>query len=259
MEVYHICRIAVAPLRKEPSDRSEIVSQLLFGDRVKVLEKTEKWCFVSNLFDGYEGWMDYKQLEKISEQQFQDHQSYIYLAPAQFSNIVIGPNQTPYYLSPGSILPYYNNGICILGEKKFEVNFMPVIPNASDFDAEVESVAKFFENSPYLWGGRTLFGIDCSGFAQTVYKLTGIDIRRDASQQAEQGELVDFLASARTGDLAFFDNEEGKIIHVGIMLGNDKIIHAAGFVKIDPIDDQGIFNQELNNYTHKLRIIKRFS
>jgi cell wall-associated NlpC family hydrolase len=91
-----------------------------------------------------------------------------------------------------------------------------------------------------------------------VYKLLGVQLKRDASQQAEQGQLVDFLTSARLGDLAFFDNAEGKITHVGLMLGNDKIIHAAGKVRIDPIDDQGIFNQDLGRYTHKLRIIKRF-
>ncbi len=258
MEIYHVCRIAVAPLRKEPSDRSEIVSQLLFGDRVKVLEKTEKWCFVRTVFDSYEGWMDHKQLKKISEQQFFNEDKFCALAPIQLDNTIIGPNGGKYYLSPGSILPFYKDGFCFLGDKKFEVKFNPLTPNPEDFNSNVENFAKFFENSPYLWGGRTLFGIDCSGFVQTVYKLFGINLRRDASQQAEQGEVVDFLTGANTGDLAFFDNEEGKITHVGLMLGNDRIIHAAGFVRIDPIDGQGIFNAELAKYTHKLRIVKRF-
>jgi cell wall-associated NlpC family hydrolase len=258
MDSYHVCRIAIAPLRKEPSDRSEIVSQLLFGDRIQLLEKTEKWCLVRTLSDNYEGWMDYKQLEKIAEPQFLDQQGFKYRSPVQLDNTLVGPNGTKYYLSPGSILPYYENGSCYLGEKKYEVKFEPIVPNPLDFKNNVEAISKFYENTPYLWGGRTLFGIDCSGFVQMVYQLNGIQLRRDASQQAEQGEIVDFLASAQLGDLAFFDNEEGKITHVGLMLSNDKIIHSAGFVRIDPIDDQGIFNVELGKYTHKLRIIKRF-
>jgi cell wall-associated NlpC family hydrolase len=162
-------------------------------------------------------------------------------------------------LSPGSTLPFYQNGFCAIGDEKFEVKFHPMISDRENFSQLVEQTAKFFQNAPYLWGGRTLFGIDCSGFSQIVYQLLGIQLQRDASQQAEQGQLVDFLTSAIAGDLAFFDNEDGKIIHVGIMLNNHQIIHAAGKVRIDPIDDQGIFNPELGKYTHKLRIIKRFA
>lgn len=258
MDNYHVCRLAVAPIRKEPSDRSEIVSQLLFGDRVEVLEKTEKWCLIKTRHDSYEGWMDYKQLQKIADVLYADEQGYQYLTSTQLDNTLIASNGTKYYLSPGSTLPYYENGFCFIGDQKFEVTSKPFIPSKAGFKLNVEQTAKFFENTSYLWGGRTFFGIDCSGFVQTVYKLNGIQIRRDASQQAEQGEIVDFLASAELGDLAFFDNEDGKITHVGLMLGNDKIIHSAGMVRIDPIDDQGIYNAELGRYTHKLRIIKRF-
>ncbi|TCC92076.1 hydrolase [Pedobacter frigiditerrae] len=258
MNNYHVCRLAVAPIRKEPSDRSEIVSQLLFGDRVEVLEKTEKWCLIKTHHDNYEGWMDYKQLQKISELQFHDEKAYTALTPLQLDNTLIANNGTKYYLSPGSTLPYFEDRFCYLGDERFEVKSTPIIADKTKFKIEVEAIAKFFENTPYLWGGRTLFGIDCSGFVQIVYKLNGIQIKRDASQQAEQGEIVDFLASAELGDLAFFDNQDGKITHVGLMLSNDKIIHSAGKVRIDPIDDQGIYNAELGRYTHKLRIIKRF-
>lgn len=259
MEIYHVCRIAVAPLRKEPSDRSEIVSQLLFGDRVLLLEKTEKWCLVKTHHDQYEGWMDHKQLQRITDLQYKDEQSYRYVTSVNFDNRLVDDAGTVYYLSPGSTLPFYEDGYCYLGENRFEVKTEPFIPNVADFATKVEGTAKFFLNSPYLWGGRSFFGIDCSGFVQTVYKLLGLSLRRDASQQVEEGELVDFLASARMGDLAFFDNEEGKIIHVGMMLSNDKIIHSAGKVRIDPIDNQGIYNMELDRYSHKLRVIKRFS
>ena len=258
MDNYHVCRVAVAPLRKEQSDRSEITSQLLFGDRVAVLELTEKWCLVKTYDDEYEGWMDYKQLHKITSLQFFNDEAYQFVTPAQLDNTIVANNGSKIYLSPGSTLPYYDNGFCYLGDNKFEVGSKPFIPNKAAFKLNVRSTAKFFENVSYLWGGRTFFGIDCSGFVQAVYKLNGIQLKRDAAQQAEQGETVDFLASAELGDLAFFDNEDGKITHVGLMLGNDQIIHAAGMVRIDPIDDQGIYNQELGKHTHKLRIIKRF-
>lgn len=258
MEIYHVCRVAVAPLRKSAADSSEIVSQLLFGDRVILIEKTEKWCYVKTHHDNYEGWMDYKQLQILPKIQYKEENAYHFITKPQLDNTIIDSKGTKYYLSPASTLPFYDGGVCYLGNEKFEVTVEPFIPDAANFMNEVEKVALFYENTPYLWGGRTLFGIDCSGFTQTVYKLLGLNIRRDASQQAEQGKLVDFLASAKLGDLAFFDNEEGRITHVGLMLSNDKIIHAAGKVRIDPIDDQGIYNAELGKYTHKLRIIKRF-
>jgi len=258
MEIYHLCRVAVAPLRIEPSDRSEIVSQLLFGDRVLLLEKTEKWCRVITHHDQYEGWMDYKQLKLIREAVYHDESLYTYVTPLRPDNVLSVANGTKYYLTPGSTLPGYHNGWCHIGDEAFKVLFEPFVPDREKFCENVEKTALFFENTSYLWGGRTFFGIDCSGFVQMVYKLNGVQLRRDASQQAEQGNVVDFLASATLGDLAFFDNDEGRITHVGLMLNNHEIIHSAGRVHIDPIDDQGIYSKELGRYTHKLRIIKRF-
>ena len=119
--------------------------------------------------------------------------------------------------------------------------------------------ALLYLNAPYLWGGRTHFGIDCSGFTQMVYKLNGHKLLRDASQQATQGEPLSFIEESEPGDLAFFDNEEGTITHVGIMMADHHIIHAHGQVRIDHMDHTGIYNAELKKHTHKLRVIKKIA
>jgi hypothetical protein len=256
-QTFAICRVAVAPVRALSSDKAEITTQLLFGDQVEVLEKAEPWWRIRNAYDDYEGWIDFKQLTEIPETTYQ--QQHVALAPLSVSNKVIGADGSTYYLAASSNLPGYKDGICELGKEKFQVLFQPLSLSGQATGASLAESALFFQNAPYLWGGRTLFGIDCSGYVQAVFKLGGIKLKRDASQQAEQGETVNFLPEAQTGDLAFFDNADGKIIHVGIMLNANQIIHASGKVRIDPIDDQGIYNPELGRYSHKLRIIKRFT
>jgi len=255
---YGICRVAVAPLRAEASDKAEIVSQLLFGDHVEIIQKEERWWLIQNGYDGYQGWMDFRQLASISQAQFIEMQDCNLLAPLSFDNVLTAADGSSYHLSPASNIPYLADGYCFAGQEKFKVNFEPHNKSKAEFKSDIEATAKFFLNIPYLWGGRHLFGLDCSGFVQTVFKLLNIKLNRDASQQAEQGELVGFLAEVKPGDVAFFDNAEGKITHVGIMLSPNEIIHSSAKVKIDPIDDQGIFNRELGVYSHKLRIIKRF-
>jgi len=254
---FGICRVTIAPLRAQGSDKAEIASQLLFGDEVEVLEKVEGWWRVKNLYEGYEGWVDFRQLGGLGAAQ-QPETAIAYLAPAGLQNVLTGADGSSYYLLAGSTLPNYKDGICSIGDQTYQVGFEPLKVDFSNPQGNVEEFARFFLNAPYLWGGRTLFGIDCSGFVQIVHKMMGIKLLRDASQQAQEGEVVDFLAAAQLGDVAFFDNAAGNITHVGILLSNKEIIHSSAKVKIDPIDDQGIFNRELNKYTHKLRIIKRF-
>ncbi|PST81850.1 hydrolase [Pedobacter yulinensis] len=251
---FGICVVAVAPLRAEGSDRAEMVSQVLFGEHVTVIEKTDKWWLIQNAYDGYEGWIDFRQLTAIDQETFVRLEAPGHLVPLQAGLAVHHPEWGRTFLSPASPLPFYDNGTCRLGGHTFTLNFEPYLPGQED----LIGMARFFRNTPYLWGGRNLSGIDCSGFCQTIFRLGGIRLRRDASQQAEQGSLVAFLAEARDGDLAFFDNEQGRITHVGMMIGNDTIIHASGKVRIDRIDDQGIFNAELGRYSHRLRILKRF-
>lgn len=255
---YGICRVAVSPLRSEPSDKAEISSQLLFGDHVEILEQREKWWLVRNAYDGYEGWLDPKQLALLTEQQYHKHYDMTPLAPATLANIAVDETGSHYLLSPGSNLPLYQDGYFFIGEERFRAMFEPRLIQAPHAVEDLIATALFFRNVPYLWGGKNMLGIDCSGFTQIVFKLNGIKIRRDAWQQAEEGNVVDFLPEAKAGDMAFFDNAEGRITHVGIMLSNEEIIHASGKVRIDRIDDQGIFNAEMGKYTHNLRIIKRF-
>ncbi|MFC4212509.1 NlpC/P60 family protein [Pedobacter lithocola] len=255
---YGICRVAVAPLRASASDKAEIVSQLLFGDHVEVIQKEERWWLIQNGYDGYEGWLDFRQLASISQTEFVQMHDCNLLAPLNYNNVLKAADGSLYHLSSGSNIPFFDNGFCFAGEEKFELEFLPYDCAEADFDRDIAKTSTFFQNIPYLWGGRNLFGLDCSGFTQNVFKLLGIKLKRDAAQQAEQGDLVGFLAECKPGDVAFFDNAEGKITHVGIMLSSNEIIHSSGKVRIDPIDDQGIFNKELGKYTHNLRIVKRF-
>ncbi|MBB6269675.1 cell wall-associated NlpC family hydrolase [Pedobacter cryoconitis] len=257
-QTFAVCRVSVAPVRASQTDKAEITTQLLFGDQVEVLEKAEPWWKIRNAYDDYEGWIDFKQLIEITEPEFHLSRDQQTLVPLGTLNKVIAADGSIYYLAASSNLPAYKDGVCELGKEKFQVSFEPHQTTAQVSGTDLAESALFFQNAPYLWGGRTLFGIDCSGYVQTVFKLAGIRIKRDASQQAEQGITVNFLPEAQTGDLAFFDNADGKIIHVGIMLNANQIIHASGKVRIDPIDDEGIYNPELGRYSHKLRIIKRF-
>ncbi|MXV52599.1 SH3 domain-containing protein [Pedobacter sp. HMF7647] len=254
--LFGICNLTAVPLRAEPSDRSEMVSQLLFGDHFQIIEATVKWTKVITGYDDYEGWIDSKQYVLVSKESYEKFEQAQILSGLASENQLNGEFEASVRLVPGSSLLHEKS--FTTAELAFHVKGQTVRMGEPDFKTELERYAKFYLNSPYLWGGKTPFGIDCSGFCQVVFKFFGIRLKRDASQQAAQGMVVDFLQNASTGDLAFFDNEEGRIIHVGIMLGNSQIIHASGKVRIDSIDNQGIYNEDTGKHTHKLRIIKRY-
>jgi len=201
---YVTCTVAAAPVRKEPSHRSEMTSQLLLNEIAEVLETEKQFTRLRCLYDGYEGWCANNQIAQTE-------------------------------------------------------NTNEVVPALLPFNTDtIHEVASKYIDVPYLWGGKSILGIDCSGFAQQVYKHFGITLPRDAYQQVELGEVVGFLQEVQCGDLAFFDNEEGKITHVGMMLNIHEIIHASGKVRIDKIDHQGIIHAETGARTHQLRIIKRY-
>ena len=255
---YGICLLSVVPCRKEPSGTSEMVTQLLYGDFYRVLESKEDWLKIETDYDKYTCWISVKQFFKISESTFKYLQK---LTPALNPNPVAwienAVGNQKFYITLGAALPFLNKQNISFETYIFhyagEAKQVKEKGNAED----ILSTARLLLNSPYLWGGKSPFGIDCSGFTQIVYKLNGYKLPRDAYQQVELGEPLSFVEEAEAGDLAFFDNEEGKIVHVGILLNNREVIHASGFVRIDKFDHYGIFNQDTGKYSHTLRVIKR--
>lgn len=256
---FGICNLSVIPVRAQPLDKSEMVTQLLFGERYEILDEKEKWSLIKPAFDSYECWIDKKQVFEISQEPFNklDKDSGNTLTGDLFGVITnVSKNQILPVL-PGSTLPHYNSGKCILGEDEWQYQGNVVQPVNNATKEQLTNHANIYINAPYLWGGRTPFGVDCSGFVQMVFKLSGINLPRDSSQQAEVGETVNAIEEADVGDLAFFDNEGGDIVHVGMIINDNRIIHASGKVRIDKIDEQGIYNEETAAHTHHLKVIKR--
>ena len=250
--MYALCNLAIVPLRFEPSDRSELVTQVLFGETFTILEKKEKWSRISLAADLYEGWIDNKQFTEITADQFNKIQESAKFYCADLIDYLTGKN-TLMPVSLGSDLSY----LTFADINSQQLTFDGTMITGIQPKANLLKTAFLYLNAPYLWGGKTPFGIDCSGFTQMVYRLNGYNIPRDASQQAKIGEPLSFIEESEVGDLAFFDNEEGNIIHVGIIMENNYIIHAHGKVRIDRLDHLGILNIDSGRHTHKLRVIKK--
>lgn len=248
---YGICNLSIAPLRAQASDTAEIVTQLLFGDFVQVLEKGEPWIKIRFARDQYEGWMDFKQLVYVDKDTYDvgtaSRQKVLFEpileleGPKGIQNIMLG-----------SDLPFYKDGKLRLGSEIYTV-LSPVDMNTKP---DLFEVAEIYLNTPYLWGGKSIFGIDCSGLIQLIYKVCGTDLPRDASSQVAVGTTVEF-EQRQPGDLAFFINSSGKVHHVGMLTSPHELIHAAGRVRIDHLDEKGIYNLDLEKYTHQLHLIKR--
>lgn len=245
---YGICNLSIVPLRLEPTDKSELVSQVLYGDFFKVLEQRKYWSKIRLAFDGYEGWIDNKQYQDIDESQYTLLDSSSPKLSIDLVEFIQDENHQLHPILLGSSL----NALSILNHSHDGNTVEGVQPKNNLIET-----AFLYLNSPYLWGGKTPFGIDCSGFTQMVYKLNGYKLLRDASQQATQGEALSFIEESEPGDLAFFDNNDGAIIHVGIIMSDNYIIHAHGKVRIDRLDHYGIYNVDKKSHTHKLRVIKK--
>ena len=241
-----ICNLSIVPVRIVDSDKSEMINQLIYGDIIEILEEKEKWVKIKSVFDDYIGWIDKKQYFKIDD------------------NITLDLNKPVYSIDLVEFIENNNNELVTIpiGSDISNISLMnhkfdgKTISGKNNRNSIVNT-ALLFLNSPYLWGGKTPFGIDCSGFTQMVYKINGYKLFRDAKDQADQGETLSFIEESEAGDLAFFNNDQGDIIHVGIILQNNHIIHASGKVRIDRIDHSGIYNNDLNKHTHSLRYIKK--
>ena len=256
--MFGICNLSIIPCRAEPSDKSEMVTQLLFGESFQIIKEQNQWRFIRSAFDNYEGWIDKKQFLSVSEETYNELQA----APIYYSTDLINvitqkETNAAMPIVIGSSLPLFENEICNLEGNEYSFQGQTVNSSATIDREKLIENAYTYLNAPYLWGGRSPFGIDCSGLTQMVYKLAGIVLPRDAYQQAEIGQTLSFLEEAQIGDLAFFDNTDGHIIHTGIILKNNLIIHASGKVRIDRFDHQGIYNAENRIYSHNLRLIKK--
>ncbi|AMR42541.1 C40 family peptidase [Elizabethkingia anophelis] len=231
-----ICNVSVAPVRADKTDKAEIVTEMLYGESADILEVINNWTRIKMHYDGYEGWIDTKQITLVTDDFLVKRKTHLVTEPFQSRVMESGKM----LLSMGS-----------------EVSFETIhAQRGTTLRQSIVETAKEFLNVPYLWGGKSFFGVDCSGFTQLVLKVHDIKYPRDAYQQGEVGEPLSFIEEAQPGDLAFFENSEGRIIHVGFMLENNQIIHAHGKVRIDTLDSSGIFNKELNKHTHKLRFIR---
>ena len=242
-------------MRLTDSDTSEMVNQLVFGEHFEIVEKNKKWSKIRLNFDEYEGYIDNKQYEEISVEYYKllSNQPKIY--SGELIDFITDHKNNLTTIPLGAHLPFYNNGSLKINNTSFIYNGK--INSTQLTKSAIIETAYLFLNTPYLWGGKTPFGIDCSGFTQTVYKLCGYQLLRDAKQQATQGNVLSFIEESEPGDLAFFDNEEGTIIHVGIIMSDYKIIHAHGKVRIDKLDHSGIYNTDTKQHSHKLRVIKK--
>lgn len=246
---YGICNLSIVPLRVDPSDSTELVSQILYGETFKILEQRKKWSRIRLTDDGYEGWVDNKQYKEISKQDYKDLKSQDSKISSDLIEYVRDRTTNLLLTIPiGSTL----NALQVLNHEYDGRSINKMMPKNRIIESSF-----LYLNSPYLWGGKTPFGIDCSGFTQMVYKLNGYKLLRDASLQSTQGIALSFIEESEPGDLAFFDNSEGKIIHVGIIMEDNYIIHAHGRVRIDRLDHSGIYDAERGIHTHKLRVIKK--
>lgn len=257
---YGISTLSVIPVRSEPSEKSEMVTQILFGEHFTVHEQMMGWSKIILCFDGYEGWVDTKMITPISARRFEKLETNPGAVVTDIFSIVALNDKETTMVAAGSTLPCwrpYKKQYSLSDSVELVMEGSVTYGEAKNVRNLIVKQALRYFNAPYLWGGRTPMGIDCSGFTQIIYKMAGEKIPRDASQQVDLGESLSFVDEALPGDLAFFDNDEGKITHVGIIWEKGKIIHASGKVRIDNIDQFGIFNVDTQKYSHKLRVIKK--
>ncbi len=256
---YGTTLLSIVPVRKESSEKSEMTSQLLFGECFSILEIKNDWAFIETFYDNFRGWVDEIMITEINPDTYESIASgNPFIIRQKTVNLLLEDNSVQQIVA-GSTIPFFDidTGRFSIEGRKFRISEKPGSPDLKNIREEISDISLLYYNSPYLWGGRTPFGIDCSGFTQIVYKICYIRLPRNASQQAEIGSTISNLGQSKKGDLAFLcKSGTEKITHSGILLGNDKIIHASGRVRIDRIDEKGIFNEKTYKYTHRLVTIK---
>jgi len=248
---YAFCKVPIAPVRIDHADASEMVTQLMFGELVEILLHEKQWLFVRSCMDAYEGWVDFKQVQVLREKEVSRWLDGLTIEHA-FCRKVLGP-EGEFTLFKGAFRPIDSNPTFNIGKANYQF-----IDNDSDRPTSVLDFAQSFLSSPYLWGGKSVAGIDCSGFVQTVFRLFDFKLPRDASQQIEVGQHIDF-DERQAGDLAFFRSDSGKIHHVGILLSTNEIIHAHGYVRIDDFSEAGITRKIDGVLSHKFAQLNRIA
>ncbi|NKI31967.1 C40 family peptidase [Croceivirga thetidis] len=244
-----VCLLGSVALRQAADDNAPMQSQLLYGELFKFKERRKFWSRIQTNYDNFEGWVRNNQVNPLLEGELDK----------------IDFKKTDYNRDLVSFVSEGKNGL-IAVPLGAEINNCEIFQHTFEGTSKIEvenQKADFIEtaflylNSPYLLGGKTPFGIDNSGFTQMVYKINGQKLFRTVEEQSNQGEVMSFIEECEPGDLAFFDDREGNINHVGIVLKDNYIIHAHGKVRIDRIDHTGIFNTEEKKYSHQLRVLKR--
>jgi gamma-D-glutamyl-L-lysine dipeptidyl-peptidase len=254
---YGVCRLAVVPMRAEPSQKAELINQLLFGEHYRVLQvqPDRQWLYIQAAWDGYLGWISMSQFTEITEAYFEQIETADFKISIDLVSSILYQKQRMNIVM-GAVLPFTGTELFKIEESlAFGGESKPLgqrwgMPFLKD-------IAFKYINTPYLWGGKSPFGIDCSGFIQMVFKICGYRLNRDASQQVLQGDEVNEFEKVKAGDLAFFCEKDGRVSHVGLVIDNLHIIHASGKVRVDLLSPDGIFNLDNQVLTHNLHSIRR--